>query len=51
MSIRFQELSFPQVHSHGLPFGLGKALALKTNNINSNVYVLIGDGELEKVQT
>ena len=31
---------------HGLPFGLGKALALKTNNINSNVYVLIGDGEL-----
>ncbi len=31
---------------HGLPFGLGKALALKLNNISSKVYVLIGDGEL-----
>ena len=31
---------------HGLPFGVGKALALKTSNINSKVYVLIGDGEL-----
>jgi transketolase len=31
---------------HGLPFGLGKALGLKLNKINSRVYVLIGDGEL-----
>lgn len=31
---------------HGLPFGLGKAIALKTNNLSSKVYVLIGDGEL-----
>jgi len=31
---------------HGLPFGLGKALGLKLNKINSRVFVLIGDGEL-----
>lgn len=31
---------------HGLPFATGKAKALKIKSIVSNVYVLIGDGEL-----
>lgn len=31
---------------HGLPFATGKALALKLNNSESSVFVLIGDGEL-----
>ena len=31
---------------HGLPFGVGKAKALKLNNTKSRVIVLIGDGEL-----
>ena len=30
---------------HGLSYGLGIAHGLKINNINSHVYVLIGDGE------
>ena len=31
---------------HGLPFATGKAKALKIKSMVSNVYVLIGDGEL-----
>ena len=31
---------------HGLPFAVGKALAMKLEKINSNIYVIIGDGEL-----
>ncbi len=30
---------------HGLPIGVGMALALKNNKIKSNIYVLTGDGE------
>ena len=30
---------------HGLSYGLGIALGLRKTNINSKVYVLIGDGE------
>jgi transketolase len=31
---------------HGLPFALGKALALKLNGQNSRVFVILGDGEM-----
>jgi transketolase len=31
---------------HGLPFAVGKALALKLRKLNSKVYVILGDGEL-----
>lgn len=30
---------------HGLPMGLGMALGNKIQNINQNIYVIIGDGE------
>ena len=33
---------------HGLPFGVGNALALKIKKINSRVYVLMSDGELNE---
>ena len=33
---------------HGLPIGVGKALAFKASNIESKVTVLIGDGELNE---
>ena len=31
---------------HGLPIGVGMALGMKKENIDSRVYVLMGDGEL-----
>jgi transketolase len=31
---------------HGLPFALGKALAMKLNNQSSKSYVILGDGEV-----
>lgn len=34
----------------GISFGVGKALALKLKGLNSRVYVLVGDGELEEGQ-
>ena len=34
----------------GLSVGVGKALALKLRKIDSNVYVILGDGELEEGQ-
>lgn len=33
---------------HGLSFGLGTAIALKTNKSKAKVYVILGDGELEE---
>lgn len=33
---------------HGLPFATGVSIALKNKNINSKVFVLIGDGELSE---
>lgn len=33
---------------HGLPFGVGKALALKKNGKNARVYVLLSDGEMDE---
>jgi transketolase len=33
---------------HGLPFGAGKALALKLQGNQSKVYVILGDGELDE---
>lgn len=36
---------------HGLPYATGKALGAKLNNLNSNVYVLVSDGELNEGTT
>lgn len=33
---------------HGLPFALGKALAFKLQKKNNNVFVIVGDGELDE---
>lgn len=33
---------------HGLPYGVGKALAAKSKQENWNVYVLLSDGELDE---
>ncbi len=33
---------------HGLPFGLGKANSLKIKNNSSQVFIIIGDGELSE---
>lgn len=33
---------------HGLPFGVGKALACKTENQNWRTFVLLGDGEMNE---
>lgn len=33
---------------HGLPFGVGKALAAKTRGKNWKTYVLLGDGEMDE---
>ncbi|PAB61030.1 transketolase [Anaeromicrobium sediminis] len=34
----------------GISYGVGKALGLKLKNINSRVFVMVGDGELEEGQ-
>lgn len=36
---------------HGLPYGAGKALALKYLGLDSRVFVLLGDGELDEGTT
>ncbi len=33
---------------HGLSFGVGMAIALKSDNSPAKVYVMIGDGECEE---
>ncbi|KAI4453585.1 transketolase n-terminal section-related [Holotrichia oblita] len=39
-----------QGHPDGLSIGLGMALGLRLDNIDANVYVIIGDGELAEGQ-
>ena len=33
---------------HGLPFGVGKALISKINNVNKEIFVLLSDGEMDE---
>ena len=33
---------------HGLPVGVGMAIGLRSRNLNSKVYVIVGDGELHE---
>lgn len=33
---------------HGLPFGMGMAMALKKENRSAKVYVMLGDGEMQE---